>query len=376
MHREEVASGKHREDLNFSFYITIPLRRYNSGSVPLVWLGQKYQHRINNRLSIAETEAEYTSFLQSVDDKWRRYNSHQETYFECLHWSDESEQFKKAITSRFPDAGKHAVILIPRYTAFESRGMNSLPWIIGTIGIGVLLYFMVVLFCRIDDVELRRFKKGLPLQDDMFQWVFQFLHPRGKYPMTAILIHLNLLYFVFMVLGGLNPFGVSASSLLPFGGLYYPLVTTGEYWRIPVSIFVNASLMHLGYNMIGLVSGGLLLERFIGARRLLAVYLITGIIAAICSMLWRKDVVHLGPPGATFGLYGVLAGLLIRKAIPAESRVLIWWALALYVGLNLTIRWVTPNATNAEHLSGLIAGFICGVLPVLPIRNTGKHIFE
>jgi len=58
----------------------------------------------------------------------------------------------------------------------------------------------------------------------------------------------------------------------------------GEIWRFLTSIFLHGGVGHLAFNGFALVLFGSMLERFIGGRRFLLVFLVTGLLANFFSV--------------------------------------------------------------------------------------------
>ena len=138
----------------------------------------------------------------------------------------------------------------------------------------------------------------------------------------------------------------------------------GEYGRIIYSMFLHAGIDHLFNNMVILFFLGAMIEKVTGHIQLLLIYLLSGIGANICSLLYKvmtmDSMVSVGASGAIFGLDGVLLAwiLLDRQAMPdvTPRRVLLMIVLSLYSGFT------AHNIDNAAHVGGLLTGFTAGAL--------------
>lgn len=138
----------------------------------------------------------------------------------------------------------------------------------------------------------------------------------------------------------------------------------GEYGRIIYSMFLHAGIDHLFNNMVILFSLGAMIEKVTGHIQLLLIYLLSGIGANICSLLYKvmtmDSMASVGASGAIFGLDGVLLAwiLLDRQAMPdvTPRRVLLMIVLSLYSGFT------AHNIDNAAHVGGLLTGFAAGAL--------------
>ena len=138
----------------------------------------------------------------------------------------------------------------------------------------------------------------------------------------------------------------------------------GEYGRIIYSMFLHAGTEHLFNNMVILFFLGAMIEKVTGHIQLLLIYLLSGIGANICSLLYKvmtmDSMASVGASGAIFGLDGVLLAwiLLDRQAMPdvTPRRVLLMIVLSLYSGFT------AHNIDNAAHVGGLLTGFAAGAL--------------
>ena len=138
----------------------------------------------------------------------------------------------------------------------------------------------------------------------------------------------------------------------------------GEYGRIICSMFLHAGIDHLFNNMVILFFLGAMIEKVTGHIQLLLIYLLSGIGANICSLLYKvmtmDSMTSVGASGAIFGLDGVLLAwiLLDRQAMPdvTPRRVLLMIVLSLYSGFT------AHNIDNAAHVGGLLTGFAAGAL--------------
>lgn len=134
-----------------------------------------------------------------------------------------------------------------------------------------------------------------------------------------------------------------------------------EYWRFASAIFLHGSFIHLIYNLFALLFFGFTLERIIGSRRFLIVFLLSGIIGNIVAVNFYDS--SLGASGAVYGILGCLTiinpfmfvwafGLLMPMFIAA-----ILWVLGDLIGL-----FIPSDVGHIAHLSGVFVGIVFGVL--------------
>lgn len=151
----------------------------------------------------------------------------------------------------------------------------------------------------------------------------------------------------------------------------------GEYGRIIYSMFLHAGIDHLFNNMVILFFLGAMIEKVTGHIQFLLIYLLSGIGANICSLLYKvmtmDSMASVGASGAIFGLDGVLLAWILfdRQAMPdvTPRRVLLMIALSLYSGFT------AHNIDNAAHVGGLLTGFAAGAfLCALRRRKRNREV--
>lgn len=182
------------------------------------------------------------------------------------------------------------------------------------------------------------------------------------------------------LLGGLNNL-----TLLRFGALFGPFVRD-EPWRLVSAMFVHASLLHIGMNMLALVSLGRTLEQHFHSARFLLLYLVSGTLGFAASLWWGGNLAAegfgrarplveqvptftLGASSAIFGLLGAQVGLLLVRKNPGWQQVF-FSNLILAVALGV----LSSRIDHAAHIGGFVAGFVLGALLELepqPRRRDG-----
>ena len=162
---------------------------------------------------------------------------------------------------------------------------------------------------------------------------------------------------------------VIQSFIIEFTGLFV-LVSSdvlARPWILVTSIFLHGSLSHLVFNMFALVLFGLILEKFIGSKKFLAVFFVSGIAASIAALAYPSS---LGASGAIYGILGTLAAI--------KPKMIVWTydvpmpmvvAALFYLVLDLAGLFFPTNIANAAHIAGLAAGVAIG----LYLREPGKE---
>jgi uncharacterized protein len=163
--------------------------------------------------------------------------------------------------------------------------------------------------------------------------------------------------------------GFADLLLLNKGALY-----NHEYWRYVTAIFLHLNLLHLLYNLIGIFFFGWALEKFIGSKRFLVVFLGTGIIANMVAVNFYDA--SLGASGAIFGVIGcltILRPLMFTFAfglvLPVFVAAIIW-----VVGDMIGALYGSSGVGNIAHLSGVLVGVIIGLFFRIFMRKEFKRI--
>lgn len=148
-------------------------------------------------------------------------------------------------------------------------------------------------------------------------------------------------------------------------------------WQIVTYAFLHstAQITHILFNMFGLWMFGTQVERYVGPRRLLAVYFASVVTAAL-SQLFVPALFH-APPEPTIGASGGVFGLLLvyaylfprSKVIPLIPPIPMpaWLFATLYAGLELFLG-VTGSEMGVAHFAHL-GGMIGAALVIFRWRT-------
>src|SRR5918994_4745075 len=179
---------------------------------------------------------------------------------------------------------------------------------------------------------------------------------------TKILIGINVLVFLWQVGSGGT---LSDPDGYPYvhGALNGYLVADGEWWRLFTSMFLHASVIHLGLNMLFLWWIGAPVEQAIGRARYVLIYLVSGLAGATGALLLTSpEAVTVGASGALFGILG--AAFIFERQ---RNYVLGGGALTIIV-LNLAFTFAIPGISIGGHLGGLAGG----ALAALALSRLGR----
>lgn len=223
------------------------------------------------------------------------------------------------------------------------------------------------LFMKLTEDINRKNKEETSKAEDIF---------KKKRPIiTYGLILSNIIVFLALMLSGASLFQVDAPTLYNFGGLvnYDSMSNNGELIRIVTSLFVHGGLIHLLLNLYSLYIIGPQLESFFGKTKFLLIYLGSGIVGNLFSMLFQGDyVVSVGASGAIFGLLGALLyfGYHYRVYLSGviKSQIIPLIILNLFIGFSLS------GINNVAHIGGLLGGYLTAKAVGVKYKSTTLDI--
>jgi rhomboid protease GluP len=174
----------------------------------------------------------------------------------------------------------------------------------------------------------------------------------GRTVVFTLAVFLGLVFLAELATGALaNPF-----LLWAFGANSFPLVKSGELFRLATANLLHGSPLHLLFNIMALVSLGSLLEPLLGRWRFLSVFLVSALAGAAGSAFLGHHVLAVG---ASTGIAGLIAAYAVvlwrwpdRLASPPTKRTWFWIGFAfLFPALTF------HNVDHMGHLMGFLAGF-------------------
>lgn len=337
---------------------------------PAAWLAVKYQKTISNRLSPAEKEELYKEFAKESEADFDTKNLADFIYLNRIREHSDYKDYRQAILTKDTIGINPIIILSPVNEPYELRNGNKFPWIFGSLGIGLAIFMIFLLFTPLkSDLNLsdKNDDESFTLKD------FQIFIPHEGYYITPIIINLNLLIFIIMICCGLGFISFGAPDLLRWGGNLRANVIEGQYWRLLTNTFLHGGLMHVLMNMYGLLFVGIFLEPLMGGKRFAFAYLGTGILASIASIWWHQNTVSVGASGAIFGMYGIFLALLTTNLFPKDFKRTFLISTSVFVGYNL-LYGLTGGIDNAAHIGGLLSGLIIGYAMYPVLKNKASQV--
>jgi membrane associated rhomboid family serine protease len=183
----------------------------------------------------------------------------------------------------------------------------------------------------------------------------------GSAPITKALIAINLAIYLLTVSqggGGLNAPGGSLFNkwILLGSNQHYPflgdIAHDHQWWRLVTSMFLHASIIHIGFNMYALWVIGTPVEQYLGRARYIGLYFVSGLAGSTGALLAAPLTPTLGASGAIFGILGAMLILEWQITGRLAGNAMTW------ILINIVISFAIPNISWGGHIGGLIGGIL------------------
>lgn len=170
---------------------------------------------------------------------------------------------------------------------------------------------------------------------------------------TYTLIAINVLVFLI----GRDPI---VFGLWPVSSSYFHI------WQPFTYMFLHGGTGHLFFNMFSLWMFGRIIEQNLGTRRFITYYLVCGLGAALCQIVWQLFTNEMVPTvGASGAIYGILLAfglfypneriMLLIPPIPLKAK----YFIALFIVIELLFGIADfDNTAHFAHLGGMLFGFL------------------
>ena len=225
------------------------------------------------------------------------------------------------------------------------------------------------LFIKLTEEINEKNKEDAQKVDDVFS--------KKRPIITYSLIIANLIVFIITLFAGAGMFGIEPNLAYNFGGLVtYKNMRNNpmELYRLVTSMFLHDGIFHISFNIYALYILGPQLESFYGKVKYLIIYIFSGIIGGLVSMIFLNTGVGLGASGAIFGLIGAFLyfGYHYRVYLGQviKSQIVPLLIINLFIGLTI------PNIGLAAHLGGLIGGFLVAMAVGVKYKSTKSDIIN
>lgn len=197
---------------------------------------------------------------------------------------------------------------------------------------------------------------------------------------TFAIILINVIcFFVFYALIYFNSSFIDYIALKPSN-----IINNFYFWTFFTSMFMHAGFFHLFANMFSLMFVGNFIEKLLGRKRFILIYLLCGLFAGIVfvlsSLIWAADfnAYAVGASGALFGLIGIL--MLLTPNLPVY---------VMFIPIPIKMKYAAPGMLillwlisiagnvpigNMAHFGGFVFGIIYGFYLRKKYKNKTKYI--
>jgi len=200
-----------------------------------------------------------------------------------------------------------------------------------------------------------------------FQLSYNKRKIKSTWTLAAIIIVFYLLEEYF---GGSQ----NMALLVRMGANVRTRVDNGEYYRLFTCVFLHAGFLHVFFNTYVLIALGGFFNRILGEARYLTVFLLSGLVGSLASVLFGKAGVSVGASGAIWGLFGASLTLSLFKTsfLPEAIRLRLRRITFINLVINLGISFL-PMIDIWAHLGGGFAGFLVSLVFVIKPQNRTVH---
>jgi hypothetical protein len=154
---------------------------------------------------------------------------------------------------------------------------------------------------------------------------------------------------------------------------FFPGTALSMPWMFVTSIFLHYDSSHLILNLIALFFFGTTLERVIGGRNFIAIFLVSGVVGNVGYMLTASSpyVPAIGASGAIYGVMGALAVISPFTLVWVYGMMPVPLVVAafLWVFLDFTGLFMPSDIAHGAHLAGMFIGIIYGAY----VRSTYRE---
>ena len=178
--------------------------------------------------------------------------------------------------------------------------------------------------------------------------------------LTIAIILVNVIVFAAQI--AYDPWFTQTFALTPASGL------SGAWWQFFTYMFLQAAPLHIFFNMFALFMFGVVMERALGWKKYLFLYIVAGLGSALFYIFLPltflpggMTVLMLGASGVGYGILAGFGFMFPKEVIyayfvplPAISAVFLFAAVELIAGIT----GIMPGIANFGHLGGIITSAI------------------
>ena len=350
-------------NISFEAYVAAPIKQSNGVFTVYHVKGKEHDYSFASDERLHDY---YHEFCVALHDTLRlhHYDSSCTTFQRISSNDDHYDYILKAVenasilcndTAYFIE--NHPVIIKPVYHMVLSDKAHVKKGFVICFAVCMGIITLVLVLAR---TRKNKRKEKSHAGFDMTQETIKYVRNPKNWPCVFIFV-LPIIYYLVALFMGYS----ESSSVLDYGAISgYNLFVKNEWWRLVTSMLMHANILHLLINLMVLffilAFWGAMFPLYQGWRGAL-VFFGAGIVSSFCCALY-SDGVTVGASGAIMGMLGYPFGCLMfnsKKRNRTNNSTLL--LLAIFIGPTLLLSF-TRGISLAGHVSGLLCGFIAGII--------------
>ena len=140
----------------------------------------------------------------------------------------------------------------------------------------------------------------------------------------------------------------------------YSIVQYNQFYRFFTSMFLHASIVHILMNSFSIIFLGFYLEKKIGVKKIIILYISSGIFASMFSACINRQSISVGASGAIMGFSGILLidyFFSYHKMNDSQKRHFLYFGIMTLINLfGTNVSGDGNKVDNSAHLGGFIIG--------------------
>ena len=235
--------------------------------------------------------------------------------------------------------------------------------------------------------------KGDPRKQTLLSYLKEVICPFFRFfSFSFIILIINFIVFIISLIpNGLEPSQKSIKFLPPsvatlelFGSLWGTKIRE-SYWqsyRWIANSVLHGNFEHLFSNSLGILFFGTMIEYLIGSLKYGLIYILSGILGSLFTVLIQSNISSVGASICCFGILGSLLGFYVinwgalSKIFGVNNKWLIVIFPVMMIFLSLVILTTNDGEINIYgHLGGIIFGFFLSLCFIKPKKQSDVCIF-
>ena len=229
-----------------------------------------------------------------------------------------------------------------------------------------------------------------PREETLWHFLKNLFCPRLEYKsFIFIIIIINITaYLLTLILFGVKEISNNTSFLTPKKLEKYSLSrevkNINESYRWITNCLLHGNFLHLLMNTISLLIFGSLTESFIKTKNVTIVYILSGLIGGLFSIL-INDGQSVGASICIYGVFGAYISFFVMKWKETDTmfgptgKCCMFYFFCFFIFFSLFLQIGSIGYSNINvfgHIGGLISGYFIGCILIVPQNNDDCMCFD